>query len=82
MHHRFLTGQRDEILGWIPEATESVTQALDRLKSLLDPLREEVEHLGNFPSLFLGTVSPDGGLEFYEGVLFRHSKTQLMSKVK
>lgn len=67
VHHRFETAQRDEILGWIPEATDSLAQALDRLKALLDPLREEVEHLGNFPSLFLATVGADGGLEYYEG---------------
>lgn len=69
VHRRFETGQRDEILTWIPEATESVTLALDRLKGLLDALREEAEHLGNFPSLFLGTVDADGGLEYYEGLL-------------
>lgn len=60
---------RDEIAGWVPEALESLGIALDRLKSLLDSFREEVEHIGNFPSLFLGTVGHDGALEYYDGVI-------------
>lgn len=60
---------RDEMAGWIPEATASLRMALDRMKSLLDQFQEETEHLGNFPSLFLGMVSEDGGLEYYDGTL-------------
>ncbi|HUJ21033.1 MAG TPA: Ni/Fe hydrogenase subunit alpha [Bryobacteraceae bacterium] len=60
---------RDEIAGWIPEAFESLRIALDRIKSLFDPFREEIEHIGNFPSLFLGTVNDDGALEYYDGVI-------------
>ncbi len=52
---------------WIPEAIESVSIALDRLKALLDSFRDEVEHMGNFPSLFLATVNDEGGLEYYDG---------------
>lgn len=69
VHARFTTAQRDEILSWIPEALESVTMALDRLKPLLDGFREEIACMGNFPSLFLATVSREGGLEFYDGVI-------------
>src|SRR5208337_4312199 len=64
VHHRFTSQQRDEILGWVPEATGSVLMALDRLKGLFDSFQAEIEHLGNFPSLFMGTVSEDGGLEY------------------
>jgi len=60
---------REEILTWIPEALESIGVAISRLKALLDSLSEEVEHLGNFPTLFLGTVTPDGALEYYDGVI-------------
>lgn len=67
VHHRFTVEQRDEIRGWIPEAIQSITVALERLKGLLDSFRAEVEYLGNFPSLFLGTVNAHGGLEFYDG---------------
>jgi NAD-reducing hydrogenase large subunit len=67
VHSRFSTAQRDEILGWVPEAIGSVSAALDRLKGLLDSFRAEVEHMGNFPSLFLATVNQNGGLEYYDG---------------
>jgi len=60
---------RDEIAAWVPEGLESVGVALDRMKSLIDSFREEIEHVGNFPSLFLGTVNHDGALEYYDGVI-------------
>jgi NAD-reducing hydrogenase large subunit len=69
VHARFTAAQRDEILSWIPEALGSVTMALDRLKPLLDGFRDEIAHMGNFPSLFLGTVNRAGGLEYYDGVI-------------
>ena len=61
------TTERDEIRGWIPEAMQSMQMALDRLKSVMNSFALEIEQLGNFPTLFLGTVSPDGDLEYYEG---------------
>jgi NAD-reducing hydrogenase large subunit len=60
---------RDEMRAWVPEGLESVGVALDRMKSLIDSFREEIEHIGNFPSLFLGTVNHDGALEYYDGVI-------------
>ena len=61
--------ERDEIAGWLPEALASVQMALGRMKSLMDEWRDEIEHIGNFPSLFLGTVSKTGELEYYDGVI-------------
>jgi NAD-reducing hydrogenase large subunit len=58
---------RDEIRAWIPEAVQSIELALDRLKSAFDSLAREIEQIGNFPTLFLGMVSPDGDLEYYDG---------------
>ena len=46
-----------------------MTLALDRLKPLLDGFRDEIANMGNFPSLFLATVTSDGGLEYYDGTL-------------
>jgi NAD-reducing hydrogenase large subunit len=69
VHQRFTTAQRDEVLKWIPESMESLSIALGRLKSLLDSFHDEVEHMGNFPSLFLATVNADGGLEYYDGTI-------------
>jgi len=59
--------ERDEMLGWIPEARQSVQMALERMKSLLDSFRQEVQSIGNFPSLFLGTVNEEGEAEYYDG---------------
>jgi NAD-reducing hydrogenase large subunit len=69
VQRRFTSGQRDEILAWIPEATDSVLLALERGKRVLDSFRPEIEFLGNFPSLFLGTVNEQGGLEYYDGLI-------------
>lgn len=69
VHTRFTHAQRDEILSWIPEALGSVTLALDRLKPLLDGFADEIANMGNFPSMFLGTVNAEGGLEYYDGRL-------------
>jgi NAD-reducing hydrogenase large subunit len=60
---------RDEILSWIPEARESAQIALAKLKSILDSFSREIEAIGNFPTLFLGTVNGYGELEFYEGAI-------------
>lgn len=60
---------RDEILRSVPEAIETVQKALDRFKAILDKFREEVEYIGNFPSLFMGTVNEDGEMEYYDGRL-------------
>jgi len=65
----FTAADRDEILGWIPEAFDSVELALGRFKTLLDSMAEEIERVGSFPSLFLGTVTPTGALEYYGGVV-------------
>ncbi len=69
VHRRFDSAQRDEILGWIPEALQSVSLALQRAKGLLDSFQPEIEFLGNFPSLFLGTVNEHGALEYYDGLI-------------
>jgi NAD-reducing hydrogenase large subunit len=60
---------RDEMRAMLPEAFESLDLALGRLKSALDSFRDEIEHLGDFPSLFLGTVSEEGELELYDGAI-------------
>jgi NAD-reducing hydrogenase large subunit len=67
--HSLGAAQRDEILGWIPEALESMEVAIVRLKPVLDSLPQEVERMGNFPTLFLGTVTPDAVLEYYDGLI-------------
>ena len=63
------TAERDEIRSWIPEALESMEMALRRMKPVLDAMAPEIEHMGNFPTLFLGTVTPEGDLEYYDGLI-------------
>ncbi len=58
---------QSEIAIGLPEAYESIRIALDRMKSLIDRFPEEIEHLGSFPSLFMGLVTPNGALEYYDG---------------
>ncbi len=41
----------------------------ERFKGLLDRFHEEAETFGNFPTLFLGLVGPDGAWEHYGGQL-------------
>lgn len=58
---------RQRIRDGAPEAHESIRMALDRMKQLLDGFRDEIDGIGNFPSLFLGSVDEDGALEYVDG---------------
>ena len=64
----------EEAKAWIrsrlPEAKATVRLALDLYKRLLDgPLQREQTTFGDFPSLFMGLVAPDGRWECIEGAL-------------
>jgi NAD-reducing hydrogenase large subunit len=59
----------DALLARLPEAIATTRVAIDRLKRVLDARPEDVEAFGNFPSLFLGLVAPDGTWEQYDGDL-------------
>ena len=65
-----LTGEvRNQIQRMLPEAFDIVELALDLYKDKIERLGREVETCGEFPSLFMGLVTPDGGLEHYDGLL-------------
>jgi NAD-reducing hydrogenase large subunit len=64
-----LTADRDHLRSRVGEAIATAREGLRRFKALLDTLREEADVFGNFPSLFLGLVAPDGGWEHYDGRL-------------
>jgi len=54
----------------LPEAMATVARALELYKALLDgPLQREQRSFGDFPSLFMGLVAPDGGWECIEGAI-------------
>ena len=61
--------KRDHLAGRLPEARATTLDALARFKSLLDKHAEEVRTFGNFPSLFMGLVTPEGNWEHYDGKL-------------
>ncbi|HVU45719.1 MAG TPA: Ni/Fe hydrogenase subunit alpha [Terracidiphilus sp.] len=61
------SADREAILKTIPEALAIAQRSLEWLKSITARFRKEIDHFGNFPSLFMGIVKKDGGLTFYDG---------------
>ncbi len=59
--------QRDAILADIPEALQRLQRTLGWFKPVQETFREEIRAFANFPTLFMGLVSKDGGLEHYDG---------------
>ncbi len=53
----------------VPEAKATALQALALFKEVLARHQSETQIFGNFPSLFMGLVSPQGEWEHYDGVL-------------
>ena len=63
-----LTKERaDYLLGNLPEALDITLKTLEMYKKMLSGFEEEVENFGNFPTYYLGLVTPSGGLEQYDG---------------
>ena len=60
---------RDRFRTRLPEAQAVVRQALDFFKRFLDTHAEETQVFGNFPSIFMGLVTPEGDWENYDGML-------------
>ncbi|MBE0585312.1 MAG: Ni/Fe hydrogenase subunit alpha, partial [Desulfofustis sp.] len=60
---------RDSIKRLLPDAFDIIELALDLLKDCFEAHTEDMESFGHFPSLFAGLVTPDGGLEHYDGLL-------------
>lgn len=60
---------RERIRLWLPEAFATAENALALFKRTLESHQREVQIFGNFPSLFMGLVSPDGSWEHHGGRL-------------
>ena len=60
---------RTRIRAWLPEAYATTRIAFDLFKKTLETHKKEVEIFGNFPSLFMGLVEPDGTWEHHGGKL-------------
>ena len=58
-----------KIAAWLPEAFATTHTALKLFKQVLTSHQREVQLYGNFPSLFMGLVTPDGGWEHHGGCL-------------
>lgn len=60
---------RQKILAGIPQGIDIARRTLDLFKSVQGSFDQEIENFANFPSLFIGLVSPEGNLEHYDGYL-------------
>jgi len=60
---------RAKIKAWLPEALGTTQTAIALFKKTLASHQRELEAYGNFPSLFMGMVTPDGSWEHHGGKL-------------
>ena len=61
--------KRETVLQQLPEMYATIDIALDLMKNCLDKFSDELDAYGDFPSLFMGLVTEEGGLEHYDGKL-------------
>jgi NAD-reducing hydrogenase large subunit len=60
---------RKALLEWIPEAIQTVQLGIEIIKKFQDENPAMVQSFANSPTLYLGTVGPDGEHELYDGKL-------------
>lgn len=60
---------RKALLDWIPEAIETVQKGIEIIKRFHDENAEMVQSFATSPTLYLGTVGPNGEHELYDGKL-------------
>lgn len=60
---------RKALLDWIPEAKQTVQLGIDIIKKFQDENQAMVESFATSPTLYLGTIGPDGENELYDGML-------------
>ena len=61
--------KRDSILEGLPEAHHTARLGLEFIKAFTETNHGKLEVFGNFPTLFMGHVTDDGALEYYDGVI-------------
>lgn len=59
--------KRNKLLAMIPEALAITQKTLAWFKRSFESYREEIRSFANFPSLFMGLVTPDDRPAYYEG---------------
>jgi NAD-reducing hydrogenase large subunit len=60
---------RERIRLWLPEAYATTEAALALWKKTMETHQREIQIFGNFPSLFMGLIAPDGSWEHHGGKL-------------
>jgi NAD-reducing hydrogenase large subunit len=60
---------RARIRAWLPEAYATTKTAFELFKKVLESHKREIQIFGNFSSLFMGLVEPDGTWEHHGGKL-------------
>ncbi len=60
---------RKALLDWIPEAIETVQKGIEIIKRFHEENAEMVQSFATSPTLYLGTVGPNGEHELYDGKL-------------
>ena len=60
---------RAKIRAWLPEAYVTTKTAFELFAKVLSSHKREIQIFGNFPSLFMGLVEPDGTWEHHGGKL-------------
>ncbi len=59
--------KRDKLLSNRQEFLDITLKTISMFKDMLEGFDYEIKNLGNFPSYYLGLVTPNGGLEHYDG---------------
>ena len=60
---------RQRILDEIPEIYPLLQRNIDWFKRKMEDYSQEIRTFGNFPTMFMGTITPQGELEMYDGRL-------------
>jgi len=63
----FSKEKADKLLSNLPEALDITLKTISMFKNSLKGLDEEIQNFGNFPTYYMGLVTPNGGLEHYDG---------------
>jgi NAD-reducing hydrogenase large subunit len=53
----------------VPEGLEIAKRTYEFFKGVVGNFNDEIENFANFPTMFLSLVTPQGGLEHYDGLL-------------
>lgn len=61
--------ERQQMLEIVPEGLQIAERTYELFKNIVGKFDHEVEHFGNFPTLYLSLVTPEGGLEHSDGLI-------------